>query len=33
LTGNQQTKTRAAMEFYQGEVRQQARQRKSRRKA
>jgi hypothetical protein len=33
LTGNQQTKTRAAMEFYQGEVRQQGRQRKSRRKA
>lgn len=30
LTGNQQTKTRAAMEFYKPEVRQQARQRKSR---
>jgi hypothetical protein len=33
LTGNQQTKTRAAMEFYQGEVRRQARQRKPRPKS
>lgn len=33
LTGNQQTKTRAAMEFFAPEVRQQARKRKSRRTA
>jgi hypothetical protein len=33
LTGDQQTKTRAAMEFYKGEVRRHARSRKPRRKA